>query len=283
MNLFSVFRELLEKSISLFGILVDAEGQRRLAVELEMIEAEGLAVDFIVNHRVNAICRGCSRVPTPEYGPISTWYVNYCLGIARINPLTGSRVTNRHYALSPEHSVPLFKPVPLHCRESVSTKIKEDFLKDELLYEYHHSNPGYLPMLLEEIASTRELYTPVKLRMVELSKLIERVQEEVVTNENQFGEDKKMKFNIFDVPFVAEEFYETALWNMQAAVHPRDRKKDERLKQIMIKSFMDNLNLIVDNGELQKFTPDEILEFTHLTLQAMIHAIRIYQPITQHF
>ena len=283
MNLFSVFRELLEKSISLFGILVDAEGQRRLAVELEMIEAEGLAVDFIVNHRVNAICRGCSRVRTPEYGPISAWYVNYCLGLARINPLTGSRVTNRHYALSPEHSVPLFKPVPLHCRESVSTKIKEDFLKDELLYEYHHSNPGYLPMLLEEITSTRELYTPVKLRMGELSKLIERVQEEVVTNENQFGEDKKMKFNIFDVPFVAEEFYETALWNMQAAVHPRERKKDERLKQIMIKSFMDNLNLIVDNGELQKFTLDEILEYTHLTLQAMIHAIRIYQPITKHF
>ena len=283
MNLFSVFRELLERSIALLGILVDVEGQRRLAVELEMIEAEGLAVDFIVNHRVNAICRGCSRVPTPEYGPISAWYVNYCLGIARINPLTGSRGANRHYALSPEHSVPLFKPVPLHCRECVSTKIKEDFLNDELLYEYHHSNPGYLPMLLEEIASTRELYTPVKLRMVELSKLIERVQEEVVTNENQFGEDKKMKFNIFDVPFVAEEFYETALWNMQAAVHPRDRKKDERLKQIMIKSFMDNLNLIVDNGELQKFTTDEILEFTHLTLQAMIHAIRIYQPITKHF
>lgn len=73
------------------------------------------------------------------------------------------------------------------------------------------SNPGYLPMLLEEISSTRIIQ---QLRMVELCKLIERVQEEVVTNENQFGEDKKMKFNIFDVPFVAEEFYETALYGI---------------------------------------------------------------------
>lgn len=283
MNLFSKLRELLERSISLLGIFVDVDGRRRLAVEMEMIEAERLAVDFIVNHRVDAICRGCSRVPVPEYGPVSAWYVNYCLGIAKINPLTRCRAVNRYYALSPEHSAPLFKPVPLHCRESVSTKIKEDFLKDELLSEFHHLNPGYLPMLLEEIASTRELYTPVKMRMGELSKLIERIQEEVVINENKFGEDKIMKFNIFDVPIIAEEFHETALWNMQATVHPRDRKRDERLEQILIKSFMDNMNLIVDNSELQKFAQDEILEYTHLTLQAIIHTIRIHQPISKHF
>lgn len=102
MNLFSVFRELLERSIALLGILVDVEGQRRLADELEMIEAE-VSGRF---HRQPPCECNLSWVQSgahPRYGPISAWHVNYCLGIARINPLTGNRVTNRHYALSPEH------------------------------------------------------------------------------------------------------------------------------------------------------------------------------------
>lgn len=283
MTLFHRLQDLLERSISLLGIFVDSEAEKRLVLEMDIIKTEGLSVDFIVNHRANDVCCSCSRVSVHEYGPVSAWYVNYCLGIARINPLTRGCAKKSYYALTPEHSAVLFKPIPLHCRERVVTRMKKGFVNDVLLAEYQESHPNYFPLLLEEIASTKELYAPVKSRLAELRRLIERVKDEVVMNEQQYGDERIIKFNIFDIPFFAEDFYETAIWNMQASVYSQERRSDYELKQILIKSFMDNLNLLVDKGELQKFTSEDLLEYTYLTLQAMIHAIRIHEPICKHF
>ena len=136
MNIFSYLSQLVEKSIINNGIQLDDESFERLDNELSLIEEENLSYYFILNNKISTISKKHSLPFMPEYGVVSAWFVNYCLGISKINSLYRSSRVQRFYRPSIENIAALFTPIPEQYQELMINELKQEVERDDNLNYY---------------------------------------------------------------------------------------------------------------------------------------------------
>ena len=111
-------------------------------------------------------------------------------------------------------------------------------------------------------------------KTIRVSGRLAGVKEEIIANENQVGDFEFLKYDIFNASFIREEFFETALTNLNDNRLNQDEKVRNKLSHIMTHSFMDNLNFIVNNGEFLKMSTEDLYKYSLLTITSMKNAIR---------
>lgn len=273
MHISSYLNRLVQKSITDNEIQLDDKSFERLDNELSLIEEEGIAYHFILNHRINTISRKLSMAVIPEYGAISAWYINYCLGISMINPLYRSRRVQQFYRPSIENVAALFTPIPERYQEMIINKLKQEIESDDNLKYYSELNAEVLSKAIDDISEKPLFYSMVLERGRKLSRDLAKIKDEIIDNENKVDGFKYLKYDIFNASFIGEEFFETALINLHDNSLKHNKKIKDQLKPIIVHSFMDNLSFIVGNGELMKMRTDDLYEYSLITISSIQKSI----------
>lgn len=273
MHISSYLNRLVQKSITDNEIQLDDKSFERLDNELSLIEEEGIAYHFILNHRINTISRKLSMAVIPEYGAISAWYINYCLGISMINPLYRSRRVQQFYRPSIENVAALFTPIPERYQEMIINKLKQEIESDDNLKYYSELNAEVLSKAKDDISEKPLFYSMVLERGRKLSRDLAKIKDEIIDNENKVDGFKYLKYDIFNASFIGEEFFETALINLHDNSLKHNKKIKDQLKPIIVHSFMDNLSFIVGNGELMKMRTDDLYEYSLITISSIQKSI----------
>lgn len=274
MHIFSYLNRLVQKSITDNEIQLDDKSFERLDNELSLIEEEDIAYHFILNHRVNTISRKLSMAAMPEYGAVSAWYINYCLGISMINPLYRSRRVQQFYQPLLGNLLPLFKPVSEQHQKTLISELKQEIDKNEKLKNYSELNAKVLSNAIVGISAKSFFHSMILEQTRRISGRLAGVKEEIIANENQVGGFEFLKYDIFNASFIGVELFETALTNLNDNRLNQDEKVRNKLSHIMTHSFMDNLNFIVNNGEFLKMSTEDLYKYSLLTITSMKNAIR---------
>lgn len=87
MDVFKQLTELIDFKILEKFIFLDDTASARLEKELSYIEQGGLTDQFLINHRIVEICDRLGILRSPGVGSTASWFVNYCLGICKQNPI----------------------------------------------------------------------------------------------------------------------------------------------------------------------------------------------------
>lgn len=209
----------------------------------------------------------------PEYGAISAWYINYCLGISMINPLYRSRRVQQFYRPSIENVAALFTPIPERYQEMIINKLKQEIESDDNLKYYSELNAEVLSKAKDDISEKPLFYSMVLERGRKLSRDLAKIKDEIIDNENKVDGFKYLKYDIFNASFIGEEFFETALINLHDNSLKHNKKIKDQLKPIIVHSFMDNLSFIVGNGELMKMRTDDLYEYSLITISSIQKSI----------
>lgn len=276
MHISSYLNRLVQKSITDNEIQLDDKSFERLDNELSLIENEGIAYHFILNHRINTISRKLSMAVIPEYGAISAWYINYCLGISMINPLYRSRRVQQFYRPSIENVAALFTPIPERYQEMIINKLKQEIESDDNLKYYSELNAEVLSKAKDDISEKPLFYSMVLERGRKLSRDLAKIKDEIIDNENKVDGFKYLKYDIFNASFIGEEFFETALINLHDNSLKHNKKIKDQLKPIIVHSFMDNLSFIVHNEELMKMSTEDLNKYSLETISSIEKIIMSY-------
>lgn len=273
-HIFSNLNRLVEKSIIENEILLDEESFERLYKELSFIEEENISYYFILNNKISSISRRIYLPFMPEYGAVSAWYVNYCLGISKINPFCRGRRVQQFYRPSINNVLPLFKPISEQHQKILTTELKQEIDKDDNLKNYSELYAEALSATTMEISSKPFFHSMILEKRRKISGKLVGIKGEIITSENNVDGFKFLKYDIFNASFIGSELFETTLINLKDIRLKHNEKIKGELSPIMVHSFMDNLNLMVDNGELLKMSSEDLYEYSLLTIASMGNAIR---------
>ena len=277
MHIFSYLNRIVHKSITDNKIQLDDESFERLDNELSLIEEENIAYHFILNHRISSISRRLSIPLMPEYGAVGAWYVNYCLGVSLINPLYRGRRVQQFYRPSLENVFPLFIPVSEEHQEVLIAELKQEIDEDADLKSYTELNTTILSDAIVRI-STKPLFSSMVLGKARgISGRLAKIKGQIIENEKQVGGFKFLKYDIFSASFIGEKLFETAMIYLRDNRLKHDKIIKTKLSPIMVHSFMDNLNLIVDSGTLLKMSTEDLYEYSLSTIAAMENAIKQFE------